>query len=152
MLDRDSAVRPDSQPTNETAESFGDILSQYEQATSRKPEERGQLVVFEGVDGSGKTVQCDLTVKWLKKHGFPVIETKWNSSPIISPSIKKAKKTRELSPVLYHLLHSADIGTRTARAHSSGHATTSARPAEETKRTSTEVSAATAAPASSATT
>ena len=74
-----------------------------------KPEERGQLVVFEGVDGSGKTVQCDLTVKWLKKHGFPVIETKWNSSPIISPSIKKAKKTRELSPVLYHLLHSADM-------------------------------------------
>jgi small subunit ribosomal protein S1 len=63
MLDRDSAVRPDSQPTNETAESFGDILSQYEQATSRKPEERGQGLKGTVIAVSAESVFLDIGYK-----------------------------------------------------------------------------------------
>jgi small subunit ribosomal protein S1 len=39
MLDQDRVTGPESQPANEPAESFGDILSQYEQSHSHRPEE-----------------------------------------------------------------------------------------------------------------
>lgn len=73
------------------------------------PEQRGQLIVFEGVDGSGKSTQSERTVEWLTKHGYPFVTTKWNSSPIVSKAIKKAKKRKQLGGVLYHLLHAADM-------------------------------------------
>ena len=36
ILDQDPAARSGSQPNNDSAESFGDILSQYEQSHSHK--------------------------------------------------------------------------------------------------------------------
>ena len=42
MLDRDRATASGSQTNNETNESFGDILSQYEQAHSHRPDEGGK--------------------------------------------------------------------------------------------------------------
>lgn len=35
--------------------------------------ERGKLIVFEGVGGSGKTEQVDFAERWLKKQGIPVV-------------------------------------------------------------------------------
>src|ERR1035441_529866 len=63
MLDRDRAVRPDSQPANATTESFGDILSQYEQATSRKPEDRGQGLKGTVIAVSAESVFLDIGFK-----------------------------------------------------------------------------------------
>ena len=62
MLDRDGATVSGSQPTNETNESFGDILSQYEQAHTHKPEEG------KGLEGiviavSGESVFLDIGYK-----------------------------------------------------------------------------------------
>jgi small subunit ribosomal protein S1 len=64
MLDQDRAPRPDSQPTNEAHESFGDILSQYEQAHTHKAEEGGG----KGLEGtviaiSGESVFLDIGFK-----------------------------------------------------------------------------------------
>jgi small subunit ribosomal protein S1 len=63
MLDKDSAVRPDSQPITEDSESFGDILSQYEQATSRKPEDRGQGLKGTVIAVSAESVFLDIGFK-----------------------------------------------------------------------------------------
>ena len=63
MLDGDRAARPDTQPANETAESFGDILSQYEQATARKPEERGQGLKGTVIAVSSESVFLDIGFK-----------------------------------------------------------------------------------------
>jgi small subunit ribosomal protein S1 len=63
MLDKDSAVRPDSQPIAEASESFGDILSQYEQATSRKPEDRGQGLKGTVIAVSAESVFLDIGFK-----------------------------------------------------------------------------------------
>ena len=63
MLDRDRAARPDSQPANETAESFGDILSQYEQRTAHEPEERGQGLEGTVIAVSGESVFLDIGFK-----------------------------------------------------------------------------------------
>jgi small subunit ribosomal protein S1 len=53
-LDQDRAARPDSQPTTENAESFGDILSQYEQSHKHRAEEGGR-----GLEGVVIAVSAD---------------------------------------------------------------------------------------------
>ncbi|MBI1806383.1 MAG: dTMP kinase [Ignavibacteria bacterium] len=70
---------------------------------------RGRLIVFEGLDGAGKTTQIDLLSRYLKQKGFPVIITSWNSSRLISKAIKRAKKAQLLTPYLYSALHAADF-------------------------------------------
>ena len=74
---------------------------------ARKP--KGTLVVFEGADGSGKSCCRDMLVDWLKKHEFPVTQTKWNSSDLVKDAIDAGKDRRELSPLMFCLLHAADM-------------------------------------------
>ncbi|HZY09587.1 MAG TPA: dTMP kinase [Bacteroidota bacterium] len=70
---------------------------------------RGRLIVFEGLDGAGKTTQIELLSKYLQERGLPVVVTSWNSSRLISKAIKRAKKAQLLTPYLYSTLHSADF-------------------------------------------
>jgi len=53
-LDQDRAAFPDSQPTTESAESFGDILSQYEQSHKHRAEQGGR-----GLEGVVIAVSAD---------------------------------------------------------------------------------------------
>src|ERR1039457_3253905 len=53
-LDQDRAPRPDSQPNNEISESFGDILSQYEQTDKHRAEEGGR-----GLEGVVIAISAD---------------------------------------------------------------------------------------------
>jgi small subunit ribosomal protein S1 len=62
MLDQDRPARPDSQTTNEPGESFGDLLSQFEQSHTHHPE------VGKGLEGtvvqvSGESVFLDIGYK-----------------------------------------------------------------------------------------
>src|SRR5579871_5012526 len=63
MLDRDPDTGSPSQPNNETNESFGDILSQYEQAHSHKPEEGGHNLEGTVVAVSNESVFLDIGFK-----------------------------------------------------------------------------------------
>jgi len=76
------------------------------------PDERGMLIVFEGIDGSGKSTQAERAMEWLETHAYPYVKTKWNSSTLVNKPIKQAKNRRELSPGLYFLLHAADMTHR----------------------------------------
>src|ERR1022692_3686109 len=62
MLDRDRATDSGSQPNNETNESFGDILSQYEQTHSHRPEE-GKGLEGTVIAVSGESVFLDIGFK-----------------------------------------------------------------------------------------
>jgi dTMP kinase len=84
-----------------------DILKQ-KRATNRK----GLLICFEGIDGVGKTTQVDKLMDYLDGKGYEVIHTKWNSSPLLKKPIKKAKEKHMLTPILYSLLHAADMVVR----------------------------------------
>ena len=78
----------------------------------KQERKRGFLIAFEGPDGSGKTTQRKLFKKWLKGEGHPVVTTRWNSSPLISPLIKSRKRARAFSPEEFCMLHAADFRQR----------------------------------------
>ncbi len=73
---------------------------------------RGKLVVFEGIDFAGKSTQAVRLVDRLLGHGRAVFKSKWASSKLLKPAIRKAKDRRELSPTAYSLLHAADMVIR----------------------------------------
>src|SRR5690242_16553221 len=62
MLDQDQAMRPESQTTNESAESFGDLLSQFEQSHSHRPGE-GKGLEGTVIAVSGESVFLDIGFK-----------------------------------------------------------------------------------------
>ncbi len=72
----------------------------------------GKLVVVEGVDGSGKSTQLNLLRNWLEAKGKSVIFTEWNSSKLISKTIKQAKRSNSLIPVTFSILHATDFADR----------------------------------------
>jgi dTMP kinase len=76
------------------------------------PSDRGVLIAFEGLDGSGKTTQRKLFKSWLRHMQEDVVVTKWNSSSAFKPIIKNRKATRSLDPISYAALHAADFWHR----------------------------------------
>jgi dTMP kinase len=78
----------------------------------QKHEFPGKLFVVEGVDGSGKSTQLDLLRNWLEAKGKSVIFTEWNSSRLISKTIKQAKRSNSLIPVTFSILHATDFADR----------------------------------------
>ncbi len=75
----------------------------------------GRLIVFEGLDGSGKSTQARLLVKWLQAQGYRVFSTEWNSSDMVSEVIRRGKKKNLLTPTTFSLLHAVDFADRFER-------------------------------------
>jgi small subunit ribosomal protein S1 len=63
MLDQDRVPGPDSQPSNEPSESFGDILSQYEQSHAHKAEGGGRGLEGTVIAITGESVFLDIGFK-----------------------------------------------------------------------------------------
>jgi dTMP kinase len=72
----------------------------------------GRLLVFEGLDGSGKSTQAALLGKWLASRGYRVFFTEWNSSELVSSVIRRGKKKGLLTPTTFSLLHATDFADR----------------------------------------
>jgi len=75
----------------------------------------GRLLVFEGLDGSGKSTQAALLGKWLRSRGYRVFFTEWNSSELVSSTIRRGKKKGLLTPTTFSLLHAVDFADRFER-------------------------------------
>jgi dTMP kinase len=89
---------------------LSELKVNWSKVLKKEPDKnKGVLIVFEGIDGAGKSSQTDLLLKWLKDRGYNVVHTKWNSSKIIEKATQAAKDKRELTPLLYCLLHAADM-------------------------------------------
>lgn len=75
----------------------------------------GRLIVFEGLDGSGKSTQAALLGKWLVARGHRVFFTEWNSSQLVASTIRRGKKKGLLTPTTFSLLHATDFADRFER-------------------------------------
>jgi dTMP kinase len=75
----------------------------------------GRLLVFEGLDGSGKSTQAALLGKWLQARDYRVFFTEWNSSELVSGVIRRGKKKGLLTPTTFSLLHATDFADRFER-------------------------------------
>jgi len=75
----------------------------------------GRLLVFEGLDGSGKSTNARLLGKWLYARGYRVFFTEWNSSELVSDTIRRGKKRNLLTPTTFSLLHATDFADRFER-------------------------------------
>src|SRR5213594_4686026 len=72
----------------------------------------GKLIIFEGIDGSGKSTQLALLNRWLLSLGHKVFFTEWNSSILVRRSMKRGKKKDLLTPTTFSLLHAVDFADR----------------------------------------
>ena len=75
----------------------------------------GRLFIVEGIDGSGKSTQLTLLAQWLRSQGYLVVNSEWNSSPIVRATTSRGKRRRLLTPLTFSLIHATDFSERVER-------------------------------------
>jgi len=75
----------------------------------------GKLFIVEGIDGSGKSTQLSLLQQWLRREGYLVFFSEWNSSPLVKETTRRGKKKQMLTPTTFSLIHSTDLADRIER-------------------------------------
>src|SRR5208337_4364798 len=72
----------------------------------------GKLIIVEGIDGSGKSTQLQLAMRYLQARGLRPFFTEWNSADLVKAITKKGKKKMSLTPMTFSLLHATDFAHR----------------------------------------
>ena len=75
----------------------------------------GKLFIVEGIDGSGKSTQLSLLKQWLRREGYMVFFSEWNSSPLVKETTSRGKKKQMLTPTTFSLIHATDLADRIER-------------------------------------
>jgi dTMP kinase len=75
----------------------------------------GKLFIVEGIDGSGKSTQLSLLQQWLRREGYMVFFSEWNSSPLVKETSRRGKKKQMLTPTTFSLIHATDLADRIER-------------------------------------
>ena len=76
---------------------------------------RGNLIIVEGIDGSGKSTQLALLSQWLRSQGIAVAFSEWNSSELVRGTTKLGKKKQMFTPTTFSLIHATDFADRSER-------------------------------------
>jgi dTMP kinase len=72
----------------------------------------GKLIIVEGIDGSGKSTQLQLAMRYLQAKGLRPFFTEWNSADLVKAITKRGKKKMSLTPMTFSLLHATDFAHR----------------------------------------
>lgn len=72
----------------------------------------GELIVVEGIDGSGKSTQLSLLSQWLRAQGYAVAFSEWNSSPLVRATTRRGKRREMFTPTTFSLIHATDFADR----------------------------------------
>ncbi len=73
---------------------------------------KGKLIIVEGIDGSGKSTQIDLVVKWLEAQGKTVYFSEWNSSELVKSTTRLGKQEKMFTPTTFSLIQATDFADR----------------------------------------
>lgn len=74
-----------------------------------KNEYEGKLIVFDGLQRSGKSTVARKIYEFLNSNGRKAIYTEWNSHPYINPIIDKKKDLKDYTPMTWFGLHYVDF-------------------------------------------
>jgi dTMP kinase len=75
----------------------------------------GRLIVFEGLDGAGKSTQLHLLERWLAGQGCRVFYSAWETSDMVDGATRRGKKQRLFTPTTFSLVHATDFADRYER-------------------------------------
>jgi dTMP kinase len=75
----------------------------------RLDELRGQLIVIEGADGSGRSTQIDLLRNWLERRGYPTVNVGLKRSMLVSRELEQAMRGNILGARTLSLFYATDF-------------------------------------------
>ncbi len=70
---------------------------------------KGQLIVIEGADGSGRSTQIDLLRNWLERRGFPTVNVGLKRSMLVSRELEQAMRGNILGTRTLSLFYATDF-------------------------------------------
>jgi len=70
---------------------------------------KGQLIVIEGADGSGRSTQIAMLRDWLEHLGFPTAEIGLKRSTLVGRELEEVKRGNILSPLTFSLFYATDF-------------------------------------------
>src|SRR5438094_4765793 len=70
---------------------------------------RGQLIVVEGADGSGRSTQIDLLRNWLERRGYPTVNVGLRRSMLVSRELEQAMRGNILGTRTLSLFYATDF-------------------------------------------
>src|SRR5213595_298274 len=70
---------------------------------------RGQLIVVEGADGSGRSTQIDLLRNWLERRGYPTVNVGLKRSMLVSRELEQAMRGNILGIRTLSLFYATDF-------------------------------------------
>src|SRR5690349_105093 len=70
---------------------------------------RGQLIVIEGADGSGRSTQIDLLRNWLERRGSPTVNVGLKRSMLVSQELERAMRGNILGTRTLSLFYATDF-------------------------------------------
>jgi dTMP kinase len=70
---------------------------------------RGQLIVVEGADGSGRSTQMELLRNWLERRGYPTVNVGLKRSMLVSRELEQAMQGNILGTRTLSLFYATDF-------------------------------------------
>ena len=70
---------------------------------------KGQLIVVEGADGSGRSTQMDLLRNWLERRGYPTVNVGLKRSMLVSRELEQAMRGNILGTRTLSLFYATDF-------------------------------------------
>ena len=70
---------------------------------------KGELIVIEGADGSGRSTQMDLLRNWLERRGYPTVNVGLKRSMLVSRELEQAMRGNILGTRTLSLFYATDF-------------------------------------------
>jgi dTMP kinase len=70
---------------------------------------KGQLIVVEGADGSGRSTQMDLLRNWLERRGYPTVNVGLKRSMLVARELEQAMRGNILGTRTLSLFYATDF-------------------------------------------
>src|SRR5579885_351030 len=70
---------------------------------------KGQLIVVEGADGSGRSTQIDMLKNWLERRGYPTANVGLKRSMLVSDELERAMRGNILGTRTLSLFYATDF-------------------------------------------